>query len=86
MLTPDEHDAINRAGELYTFIADRVASHATTRETDLRELALHIHNIQHVVMAQAAARQYPQRYRLLGGPTPATKHQKGDALPSRVHD
>lgn len=36
------------------------------RGADLAELAVHLHAIENTVLAQAAARAYPDRYRLLG--------------------
>jgi hypothetical protein len=66
MLTEDEHEAIRMAGELYTFIADRVCGMGVTREDDLRELRAEIHRIQHTIMAQAAARESPDELRLMG--------------------
>lgn len=66
LLTADEHEAVRLAGELYTFIASRIVGHGPTREDDLRELRAHIHGVQLSVRAQAAGRQHPELYRLLG--------------------
>jgi len=38
---------------------------------DLGELVVHVHALQHAVMAQAAARAYPNEYRKLGATLPA---------------
>lgn len=65
-LTADEHAAVDRAGELYTLL-ERVVGDGPTRDDDLREFRTSIHHIQRAVMAQAAARAYPTRGRLLGG-------------------
>jgi hypothetical protein len=65
-LTEAEHKAVTLAGELFTHLARQVVGTGPTREADLRELAAHIHGIQHTVMSQAAARLYPGTYRLLG--------------------
>lgn len=65
MLTYQEHQAVTVAGNLYTMLLDVVAN-GLTREQDLQELRGHIHAIQHAIMAQAAAREYPDMYRLLG--------------------
>jgi hypothetical protein len=65
-LTLAEHDAIHRAGRLYSTIAADVIGFGPTREADLAELRAHIHGIQRMLMAQAAAREYPKDYRLLG--------------------
>lgn len=66
MLTTAEHDAVTMAGKLYTHIETCVVGHGVTREDDLAEIRALVHRIQHAVMAQAAARLHPQRYRLLG--------------------
>jgi hypothetical protein len=67
IMSQAEHDAVDMAGRLYTFIAENVVARGETREADLAELRMLIHGIQHAVMAQAAARSSPSRYRLLGG-------------------
>ena len=71
-LTSHEHQAISDAGHLYTLIATSIIAHGSTREDDLAEIRAAIHVIQHAVMAQAAARLYPERYRLLGDVIPGT--------------
>ena len=65
LLTEKERAAIQRAGELYQLLEEIVAVDRN-RWHDLAELAAHVHAIQHAVMAQAAARAYPDLYRLLG--------------------
>jgi hypothetical protein len=65
-LTSHEHQAITDAGKLYTHIANNIIAHGATRDDDLQEIRTAIHVIQHAIMAQAAARAYPTRYRLLG--------------------
>ena len=65
-LTAEEREAIRLAGELYTHIQDQVCGTGVTREADLAELRLTIHAIQRLVMAQAAARAYPDELRLMG--------------------
>jgi hypothetical protein len=37
-----------------------------TREADLAELRVKIHDIQHTIMAQVAAREHPDELRLMG--------------------
>jgi hypothetical protein len=66
LLTPDEHEAVRLAGELWNALC-RIPAGGPTHDADLRELCAHIHAIQHAVMAQAAARAYPTLYRPLGG-------------------
>lgn len=67
LLTEVEHEAIDMAGRLWTLIRTEVIGHGPTRVSDVSELTAFIHGIQHIVMAQAAARAYPDRYRLQGG-------------------
>ncbi len=67
LLTEAEHEAVSMAGRLYAHIVENVIGDGLTRDADIGELAHHIHHIQHAVMAQAAARRYPDRYRPLGG-------------------
>lgn len=66
VLTEAEHEAINMAGKLYTLIARDIVGDDVSAAVDLTEIAAHIHGIQRAVMAQAAGRSYPDRYRLLG--------------------
>lgn len=75
LLTPAEHRAVILAGELYTLIVTEIIGKDDSRAGDVRELCAYIHGIQHMVLAQAAARAYPARYRLLGG-----------VLPSRIEE
>jgi hypothetical protein len=65
LLTQEEHDVVQLAGELWGEIC-RAIPDGPTREADLRELIIHVHAIQHAVMANAAARAYPETYRSLG--------------------
>jgi hypothetical protein len=74
LMTPLEHDAMAQSAELWNTLA-AIAGDGPARESDLHELAFHIHGIQRAVLKQAAARAYPDRYRLLGGypvPPPST--------------
>lgn len=68
LLTPDEHRAVELAGELWNQLCKVVgdSADAETQHADLRELIVHVHAIQHAVMSQAAARAYPDLYRRLG--------------------
>lgn len=65
LLTPDEHKAIEQAGTLWNLLC-KIVDNGPTRDADLAELIVHIHAIQIRVMAQAAARAYPDNYRLAG--------------------
>lgn len=64
-LTPAEHDLIARLIAVWDgFVA--VVGAGPTRDGDLAEVAFHVHALQDKVLSQAAARAYPDRYRLLG--------------------
>ena len=66
LLTDDEHKVVRLAGDLWNQIV-RMIPDGPTRDDDLHELIVHVHAIQHAIMANAAARAYPETYRLLGG-------------------
>jgi uncharacterized Zn finger protein (UPF0148 family) len=84
LLTPVEHGAIDMAGELMGLLSD-IAADGPARAGDLAEVASHIHGIQRAVLKQAAARAYPDRYRLLGG-WPAGQPQRPPVLPEPAPD
>jgi hypothetical protein len=65
LLTTLEESFINKAGELMN-LYKLICGHSATRQADMAEMCGHIHVIQQAVMAQAAARAYPELYRLAG--------------------
>jgi hypothetical protein len=65
LLTDKEHEIVWRLGSIYRDLK-HVISDGAQQEYDLNEATLHIHALQHMVMAQAAGRAYPDKYRLLG--------------------
>jgi hypothetical protein len=69
LLTAAEHDAVHLAGELWNLLC-AITTDGAARAGDLDELRFHIHGIQRAVLKQAAARAYPELYRLLGGDPP----------------
>lgn len=66
-MTEAEHQVMALTAELWNLLAGEVVGQGSSRGGDLRELGGHIHAIQHAVLSQAAARAYPDLYRLLGG-------------------
>lgn len=66
LLTADEHEAMALSGKLAGVIR-RIIGNGQQAENDWSEAAQRIHAIQHMVLAQAAARAYPDLYRPLGG-------------------
>ena len=65
LLTAEEKRAVVLAGELFDAIHPTVG-HGPARERDLAEFLYMVHNIQARSMGQAAARAYPEEFRLLG--------------------
>lgn len=66
LMTEDEHKAVALLGDAANAIR-KVIGDGNQAEYDWAEAASRIHDLQHMVMAQAAARAYPERYRPLGG-------------------
>lgn len=86
LLSPLEHDAIAITAELWAMLC-AITSDGAARDGDLRELIFHIHGIQRAVLKQAAARAYPELYRLLGGdPPPSDLLYHGHADDLLEHD
>lgn len=86
LLSPLEHDAIAMSGELWGMLC-AITTDGPAREGDLRELIFHIHGIQRAVLKQAAARAYPELYRLLGGdPPPGPAQPAPPEMPDPLPD
>jgi|SRR5579863_5468590 len=66
LLTPDEHAVLDITRMLAQAMAVVVAGDSPLTRADWAEFSGHLHAIQHMVMAQAAGRAYPDRYRLFG--------------------
>ncbi len=69
-LTEDEHRVVALLAEATSLFCTRVVAHGPTRDHDVNEWAAQVHVLQNRVMGQAAARAYPQLYRLLGDVVP----------------
>lgn len=68
LLTAEEHDAVDHLGAAARILA-RITN-PTGRHGgagDWAEAAAAIHALQNMILRQAAARAYPDRYRPLGG-------------------
>lgn len=65
LLTAIERAIIVDLGRVWGGMCEFVGT-GPTRDADLAEVVVHIHALQHMVMAQAAARAYPTELRLLG--------------------
>jgi hypothetical protein len=66
LLTTAEHRAMDLTVELVNLLAGEVIADGPGRTGDVNEVIHAIHIVQRMVMGQAAARAYPDRYRLLG--------------------
>lgn len=64
LLTELEHSTIDLLGMVYSNIVQ--IAHGSDLPGDLQEAASRVHDLQHMIMANAAARAYPERYRLIG--------------------
>jgi hypothetical protein len=65
LLTEEEFDLIDDLADVYDGF-EAIVGPGPTRATDLAEVRSIIHGLQEKVMAQAAARAYPDEFRLLG--------------------
>lgn len=65
LLTDLEQETIEALGNIWNNLCLIVGS-GLCRENDLAELVIPIHTLQRYIMGQAAARAYPDQYRLLG--------------------
>jgi hypothetical protein len=64
LMTTDEHAICELLGDLHWRIKRVIQGPQALR--DWQEATFHIHALQNMIMSQAAARAYPERYRLLG--------------------
>lgn len=67
LMTDTEHRAMDLTAQLWNLLAGQVIANGPAGPGDRAELAAAVHTIQRMVLGQAAARAYPDRYRLLGG-------------------
>ena len=77
LMADDDQVGVDLPGELADLLRTIIAP-GPTREQDRREIVTHIHDIQNAILAQAAARAYPDRYRLLGSTLQPTVKAVGD--------
>lgn len=63
MLTDLEHQTLGLLGQVAGAFNEIMG---VTRQADSAEVVSHIHALQRMIASQAAARAYPERYRLLG--------------------
>jgi hypothetical protein len=66
MLTEQELKALRLTGELAS-LCRQIIGDGPSAANDWNEMVMRIHAVQHMIMAQAAARAHPVDLRLLGG-------------------
>lgn len=66
MLTSLEEETLNLLGKVANNFG-LITQNGPSREQDLQEMAFHVHALQNMLLAQAAANIYPKKYRRLGG-------------------
>ncbi len=67
LMTDDEQYAMELMSKFAGVMRRIIGDAYPVAQSDWSEAAGHIHNLQRMVMSQAAARAYPDRFRLLGG-------------------
>lgn len=65
MLTDNEKDALDLMADVWNLLYV-IVGQGKTRKGDLKEMASHTHAIENAILAQSAAREYPNNYRLMG--------------------
>lgn len=76
LLTDQERELLALTGQVADQFA-RVIGDGPSRDGDVTEAVFHVHALQNMILAQAAARAYPDEFRLLGGVVAAS--MEGDA-------
>ena len=65
LLTDEEHKCMALLSDVHALLLS-ICGNRDTRHGDMREIVSYVHQLQRVVLAQAGARAYPDRYRALG--------------------
>ena len=66
LLTPDEHLAMETSAELANLVR-KIIGDGPEADLDWAEAMYRIHAVEQMILAQAAARAFPDLYRPLGG-------------------
>lgn len=93
LLAEAEHEIITLLGRAYTMFrkevvqCDPLPEPGSVERDDLDEFCDKVHQLQHTVMAQAAARAYPDMYRRVGKvfETIASEQDKDESGADEVH-
>lgn len=67
-LTQKEQTTVQMLGKIYTLIVEIIQEGRAPEvvEGDKAEAAFYIHGLQNMILAQAAARDYPTQFRTMG--------------------
>lgn len=65
LLTKAEHDLLDRLGKVSNDFV-KIVGKESSRAGDIEQAVFLINNLQNMILAQAASRAYPKKYRLLG--------------------
>lgn len=65
MLTPEELEVMDLTVQLFGGL-QKIIVDGPSSDADIAEMVHHVHAIQRAVLAQSAARVYPDKFRLLG--------------------
>lgn len=66
-LTASEHEVMDLLAQAWNTFVQEVRGDPKASDEDQREFMYHIHGAQNMILANAAGRVYPERYRLRGG-------------------
>lgn len=79
LLTQEEHNLLSILADVANDFVE-IIGNGPSREGDISEMVSYIHALQNMILSQAAARAYPDLYRLMGGTvgtSPAAKPYGG---------
>lgn len=67
LMTPQELEAMSLTAKLANTMSGIIGQDGPQSVYDRTEMVYKVHDIQHMIMAQAASRAYPETFRPLGG-------------------
>lgn len=76
-LTDDELEALKITADLANLVCGKIITKGPAYEQDINEFVSHLHVIQRMIGANAAARAHPYKFRLLGEEVPHRKPPLG---------
>lgn len=75
MLTPEELEVMDLTVQLFGGL-QKIIVDGPSSDADIAEMVHHVHAIQRAVLAQSAARVYPDKFRLLGSTVGSDDHKR----------